>query len=290
MESRNNDIGINFMNHSQSSNHLTFINKGYKPSNSHKWGPGVRDIYALHYITRGKGVLETRYGTYQLKTGDSFIIFPHMEIYYYPDSQDPWEYVWVEFNGDEVMQLLSWTMLSPKKPVVPVCEINLRPFYEIEDNVNDRPYKTIRSDAKLRLLLSYYMEYYPNDMVTDQTDYVGMAKNYIHNNYWKNAMKVSDIVDIVKVDRSYLFRLFKEDTGMSISAYLTKYRIQRACELLKTSDLSIKTVAYSVGYRDQLYFSKIFKKATSYAPSEYMMLPQDNPEDHRNKTHIPESL
>jgi AraC-like DNA-binding protein len=266
------DVGISSFNHSHFSNNLTFISNGHKPPNLHKWGPGVRDIFASHYIASGKGILETRHGIFSLKAGESFIIFPHMEIYYYPDLQDPWEYVWVEFKGDEAVQLLSLTMLSPNMPVVPVCQVNLKPFFDIVENAHTRPFDKIRSDAKLRLLLSYYMEYYQKETIIHETNYVVVAKNYIYNNYWKNTMRVSDIVNAAKIERSHLFRLFKEATGMSISTYLTVYRIRRACELLKSSELSIKSVAYSVGYRDQLYFSKIFKKATSHTPSEYMTL------------------
>lgn len=272
MVQQDEDLEISSFNHSHFRNNLTFISNGHKPPNLHKWGPGVRDIYALHYIASGKGVLETRHGIFSLNAGESFIIFPHMEIYYYPDLQDPWEYVWVEFNGDEAVQLLSLTMFSPDRPVVPVCQVNLKPFFDIVVNSNTMPFDKIRSDAKLRLLLSYYIEYYQKETLIRQTDYVGVAKNYIHNNYWRNTMKVSDIVNAAKIERSYLFRLFKEATGMSISTYLTVFRIRRACELLKSSDLSIKSVACSVGYRDQLYFSKIFKKATSHTPSEYMTL------------------
>lgn len=272
MVKRDEDIEISSFNHPHFSNSLTFINNGHKPPNMHRWGPGVRDIYALHYIEKGKGVLETRHGMFSLKAGESFVIYPNMEIYYYPDMADPWEYVWVEFNGEEALKLLSLTMFSPDKPVVPRCKVNLKSFFDIGANINTKPFDKIRSDAKLRLLLSYYVEYYQREIIHHQTDYVGVAKNYIHNNYWRNTMKVLDIVNATKIERSYLFRLFKEATGMSISTYVTVYRIRRACDLLKSADLSIKSVAYSVGYRDQLYFSKIFKKAMSHTPSEYMTL------------------
>ncbi|WP_039306208.1 AraC family ligand binding domain-containing protein [Paenibacillus sp. IHB B 3415] len=65
-----------------------FKANGYKPPNSHKWGPGVRDVYALHYILSGRGYLKTCQTTFLLQTGESFIIFPHMEVYYHPDPQD----------------------------------------------------------------------------------------------------------------------------------------------------------------------------------------------------------
>src|SRR5690606_2085800 len=268
----NNEIDIQSLRHSHFNNNLSFISSGHKPPNTHKWGPGVRDIFALHYIISGKGFLETRQGIFPLQAGESFLIYPHMEIYYYPDGQDPWEYVWVEFSGDEAGHLLAQTELEPSNPVLPGVDVNFMPYFNFGVNATNRRFEKIRCDAKLRLLISYYLEYYQKENIFQQADYVEEAKGYIHNNYWRDTIKVSDIVDVTKVERSYLFRLFKRETGMSISAYLTQYRINRACELLKSADLSIKSVAYSVGYRDQLYFSKVFKKITSHTPTEYMTL------------------
>lgn len=255
-----------------SNRNLNYVLGGYKPANLHKWGPGVRDVYALHYIMSGKGVLETGGKYFQLCAGESFIIFPQTEVYYYPDPDDPWEYVWNEFKGDEVPQLLAMTELTLDKPVVKNAPASLYSYYHLVWNGEAKPFEQIRSDARLRLLLSYYIQYYPKEAAVPVTDYVWLAKQYIEHNYWRSSLMVADIVKAVKIERSYLFRLFKEATGMSISGYITAYRIQRACELLKSSNLSVKSVAYSVGYHDQLYFSKVFKKATSYTPSEYMML------------------
>ncbi|MBO9597007.1 MAG: AraC family ligand binding domain-containing protein, partial [Cohnella sp.] len=104
---------------------LICVSNGYKPPNLHRWGPGVRDLYALHYIISGKGVLETRQSSFALKAGESFVIFPHEEVYYYPDPQDPWEYAWIEFKGEEAPRLLSLTELSPDNPVVSESPRNL---------------------------------------------------------------------------------------------------------------------------------------------------------------------
>ncbi len=269
---------------------LACIGSGYKPSNLHKWGPGVRDVYGLHYIISGQGTLETRNRVYQLHAGESFIIFPNNEVYYYPHPDDPWEYVWIEFSGDEAQQLLAMTELTPDQPVLPESPVNLEPLYvQIEHPITQR-YEQLRADAKLHLLLTYYMEHYPSASTRDYADYVSLAEAYIERNYWKTALTVMDIVHAVNIDRSYLYRLFKEATGLSISGYLNAYRIRRACELLQTSGLSVKSIAYSVGYKDQLYFSKRFKEATSHTPSEYATLYGTGGSRQRNSTQFPEDL
>jgi transcriptional regulator GlxA family with amidase domain len=69
-----------------------------------------------------------------------------------------------------------------------------------------------------------------------------------------------------------LNRRFKEATGKSPMQYLQQIRIENAQELLKTSNLSIAEVAFSVGYPDNSYFSAIFRKAISLSPKEYRNL------------------
>lgn len=246
-----------------------FKGNGYKPPNSHQWGPGVRDVYALHYIVSGKGYLKTCNSTFSLKTGESFFIFPDMEVYYYPDLRDPWEYCWIEFNGPEAVRLLSMINIQPDHPVVGASPQDFKPLFHMVNTVGIKPFERERSDARLHLLLSYYIEYYPNKTSSPERDYVLLARDYIESNFWKSTLSVLDVVEFVKIERSYLFRLFKEKHSISISGYLTAFRIRRACELLINSQLSINSLAYSVGYQDPLYFSKVFKKITSYTPSQY---------------------
>jgi AraC-like DNA-binding protein len=248
---------------------LICIDNGYKPSNYHKWGPGVRDLYSLHYVIDGKGYFITNNETYRLQAGQSFLIYPQTEVYYYPDYQEPWEYIWIDFKGEEVLRLLSMTNFSKLTPVSPFISYNLEPLFHIIETSGKKVFERERYNARLRLLLSYYMEYYPKPNVIIKIDHVLLTKNYIENNYWKNTLTIVDIVDYINIERTYLFRLFKEATGMSVLKYLTLYRIQRGCELLKNTELSVKSIAYSVGYKDQLYFTKVFKKLTSYSPTEY---------------------
>lgn len=251
---------------------LACVLGGHKPPNLHKWGPGIRDVYALHYIIRGQGTYRAKEHLFMLKAHESFIIFPQTEVYYYPDPDDPWEYVWIEFKGDEAGALVSLTSMRPDCPVTGKSAEDLFPLFSIMENANVKPFERLRSTAKLRLLLSYYAEYFPSLAMLHSQDYLWAAKEYIANNYWREDLTVTEIARFVSVERSYLYRLFKEATGQSVSAYVAALRMERACELLKRPELSVKAVAYSVGYHDQLYFSKVFKRATSFTPSEYKAL------------------
>lgn len=94
------------------------------------------------------------------------------------------------------------------------------------------------------------------------------ALKYIEGRYC-DSITVQDIADHLNMNRSYLHRLFKSFTGVSIQNYLLDYRIRQACILLQNTSLSVRSVAHTVTYADPLYFSRIFYQKMGISPREY---------------------
>ena len=65
------------------------------------WGPGVRTCYILHYVIKGQGTFVCKGKAYSISVGESFLIRPFEKIEYYANKNDPWFYVWLDFNGGE---------------------------------------------------------------------------------------------------------------------------------------------------------------------------------------------
>ena len=101
-----------------------------------------------------------------------------------------------------------------------------------------------------------------------QSNYVIEAIKYIQFNY-SNDISVDSIANAVGISRSHLYRVFISNLDQSPIDYLTEYRINEACNLLKNTNLSISQVAVSVGFFDQFYFSRVFKKIKKMPPSKY---------------------
>ncbi len=97
-------------------------------------------------------------------------------------------------------------------------------------------------------------------------NYMREAIQYINTKYCESIM-VQQIADHCGVDRAYLSKIFKYATGKTLQEYLIQFRIKRAKQLLKDTDLSVKYVSYSVGYNDPFTFSKVFKKQEGVSPS-----------------------
>lgn len=94
------------------------------------------------------------------------------------------------------------------------------------------------------------------------------AIQYIYDNYNKD-ISIQSTCEYLNVSESYLSHLFKEETGFTFLEYTTLYRLSMACKLLKEPNVRINEVAQAVGYRDQHYFSYIFKKNLGVSPNYF---------------------
>ena len=91
---------------------------------------------------------------------------------------------------------------------------------------------------------------------------------YIKENYMRK-ISLASVAEHVGLSSGYLCRIFKDETGGSINTYINNLRMNKAGELLSDKNSYIKEVAVAVGFEDQLYFSRLFKRYSGLTPSEY---------------------
>jgi transcriptional regulator GlxA family with amidase domain len=97
---------------------------------------------------------------------------------------------------------------------------------------------------------------------------VKRALAYLHQNYARPLARW-EIAEAVGASEDYLSRVFSRELGLSPWDYLNRYRIQRAKDLLRRTNDSIRSIAQQVGFKDQAYFSRVFRKQTGTAPNEF---------------------
>lgn len=99
--------------------------------------------------------------------------------------------------------------------------------------------------------------------------YVTMwVKDYLEKNYMR-VCSVEEMAEGIHLSPNYLRSLFKAGTGQTILEYMTDFRLQKACDLLKDKALKVKDVSLKVGYENVSYFSQIFVKRYGVTPNEY---------------------
>lgn len=106
------------------------------------------------------------------------------------------------------------------------------------------------------------------DEVQEERSVVDQLKEFIDNNINKEITRKM-LEDAVHLNRDYLNRLFKKETGVSLAEYIVEKKMETAKELLVMTDLSVGEVGYWVGYENFSYFSRYFKKITGDSPASY---------------------
>lgn len=92
---------------------------------------------------------------------------------------------------------------------------------------------------------------------------------YINDRISEPDLNVDTLSEAIGISRSQLHRRLKEIVGVSPSDYIRNIKLQKACELLRGTDVDVAQVAYSLGFNAQSHFSTLFKKYTGMTPSEY---------------------
>ena len=242
----------------------------------HSYGPDTRSEYLLHYVLKGHGTFTCADKTYKINEHDAFLILPEEVTTYCADSQDPWTYVWIGFNGTKAEDCLRQAGFTG--------DFRVRHFQNseyISERVNDilnAHHLTYAHDlirqSNLMLLLSEmiqeYQEIAPQTRLTEypHQTYVEYATEFIEWHLHEN-IKVTDIANYVGLDRSYLTKLFKKTFDLSPQDYLINLRLSKAATLLKTTDHTISQIAEMVGYNTSLAFTKAFKSKYSISPGAY---------------------
>jgi AraC-like DNA-binding protein len=241
----------------------------------YSWGPAVKDHYKLHYVHSGKGILRIENETYKINAGQVFLIPPNIISYYQSDEEEPWCYYWAAFNGANAQSYLRRANLSNSNPVVNCDKDGLivECFNQMFEGSQMKNSGDMRLLSYLYMFFAILIEYSSTDQgkrkVTGQNNiYIAKAIDLIESNYSGN-INISEIADLLGLNRKYFSRIFKESVGISPQNFLIEFRLNKACDLMKNSSLSVGEISRSIGYDDQLLFSKVFKKFKGVSPSIY---------------------
>jgi AraC-like DNA-binding protein len=255
----------------------TLFQYGWEQCNAlHSYGPAVRNHYLFHYVFSGKGYLSSNDSAgntkvYTVEAGQGFLICPGQVNTYYADENQPWEYAWLEFDGVKALEFVETAGLGYDHPIY---KIKSREFAEmirtemmyIVDNpyasaINQIGHHYLFFDALIRGTDTKKSTKYGNM----KDFYVKEAISFIELNY-SFPITVEDVAIFCNLNRNYLGKLFKDSTNQTLQHFLMSYRMNRASELLKLSDLTINEISKRCGYQNQLHFSRAFKNIFGVSP------------------------
>ena len=246
---------------------------------SHSFGPAARNHYLFHLCLSGTGTLfanntKGELITYQVKSGQGFMLFPNQICTYIADHEIPWEYVWVEFDGLRVKESIDSAGLTQNNPIYRSRHKNIAETMKSEllylvNHKDESPFHLI---GHLYLFIDSLIRSSSSTQIGSGNSlrdfYIKEAFSFIEQNF-QNDISIEDIAACCGLNRSYFGKIFHQNMGKTPQEFLMSYRMTKATELLKLTELSIADVGNAVGYPNQLHFSRAFKNIYGLSPRQW---------------------
>lgn len=232
---------------------------------NHTYGPEIRNHYLFVLVDKGFAEkyddTNTHFGEHDL-----LVMCPNTRIHY--KALTPWSISWLGLYGETVKEYMDLLGVTPQNPILHISLYNelktvMDRIYAVSDNTT--------FSAKLHiagLVYEFFSVLMSNSTVNQKTNLTDSALRIIDYSFCEN-ISVNQIAARLNIDPAYFSRKFAEDIGIGPKKYILQKRIERAKELLHTTDASVFEISNSVGYSDQFYFCRIFKKIVGISPSQF---------------------
>ena len=227
--------------------------------------------YSAHFILEGKGVFTKDGVSSELCAGQGFLITPNTSCIYVADEKEPWKYIYVSFRGADDDALVHNAGLDENNVIFefPLDEDMIHDIYAMHRAGKKNEARGYDVTGYFLLVMSRLVK--AAKYVTGERQgefYVKKAKKFIEDHY-SEPLNVSDIAQNLRLDRTYLYRLFIKHEGISPSEYLLNVRLKAAERTLENAELSIREAAINAGFGNISYFYKRFTEKFGISPKQY---------------------
>lgn len=240
-------------------------------SNKYYWENKNRQpFYLFQYTLNGSGSLKADNQIHTIKKGDAFFLkTPNDDIYYFDDEKNeaPWKFVYIIFEGQSAFSYYNYIIshfgnifhLSEYDPAVKL-------LLDLHNNAkNGLISNAFLADSEVFRFLCLLCD---TNSRNQQLTIVSKAKEYMEKNF-ALPITLAQTAEQLGVSQSHLSREFTKHTGEQPIHYLSKIRIEKAIQMLISTDMNLNKISRLCGFSDRNYFCKVFKKYIKLSPGEF---------------------
>ena len=246
---------------------------GYYPeAKQHSMHRVEHDDYLLMYCVGGEGELWQDEHHFNVAAGDLLILPPKMAHYYAAKTDDPWSVYWVHFRGSHSESYFAHLGLSYHSFVLrSLCDITLQAELKSLVETAEGAYGLgawVHCSSKLRLFMTHIERLAAERDRDDQQVPVERVTEYMKENIGEH-LSLEQLASVARLSKFYFARKYKSITGFAPLQHFAQLKIDQACLLFDSTNLTISEVAYQLGFDDPLYFSRVFRKFVGIPPGKY---------------------
>lgn len=225
--------------------------------------------FLMVYTVSGKGRLLYESKEYILSKGNVFLINCMNHHYYESSKEEPWEILWIHFNGTNAMSFYDelakngFSLLMPEDSFL--IESTIRRIISLHKK-KDVHRELITNNLIINLLTELILLSMPKDYFNhNMPGFINNIKNKLNHEYNKR-INLDDLAVEFNISKFHMAKEFKKHTGTTINEYLIDQRISRAKELLKYSEQPVSEIAYNCGMNNVSHFINLFKEREGVTP------------------------
>jgi AraC-like DNA-binding protein len=226
------------------------------------------------YCIEGRGWCKLNERTYDVEEGNALFIPANTPHVYGADQDAPWSICWAHVKGQNVSSYLDALGVTPTSPTLHVPDTGLvvEAFEEVYAHVHhgfsdDRLLGISTALSRLFGALKT-SERASDDRGREREERILRSIQYMRN-HLDESCSLEELAEVARFSPSHYSHLFKEQTNTSPIRFFIRLKMQRACELLHTTNQTVAAIGQQVGYSDPFHFSRMFKKIIGKSPSEY---------------------
>ncbi len=245
------------------------------PNNYHfKWGKGrILNEYHLIYISKGSGTLEVgSRKKYPIQEGDVFLLFPEQWHRYKPNFNIGWTEYYVGFSGEIIQSILNNKFINADEPIYKVGyndEIINSIMNIINHAKNEKTFYQQYISSEIINLLGKIIYISKNKSVEKLIETSMQKAKLIISQSLEKDINTSQICAELNMSYSKFRKAFKEYVGISPGQYRMQLKINKAKELLRTTDDSLKELSIQLGFKNEYHFNTFFKNHVCISPGRY---------------------
>ncbi len=243
------------------------------------WDKGrILNEFQINYISEGQGIFENTTDKTTIKAGSLIIVRKEQWHRYRPETKNGWTENFIGFDGELASHFLEINKVLHGAVVIP-CGLHeeiIDTYYRIFTLVKEEKpgFQQIASGLIIKLI-GYIVAFQKQRQFEgkDIEKTIENAKFYIRQNIETN-IDLQVLSQKLDIGYSYFRKMFKIYTGLSPRQYCIDLKIMRAKELILSTNLTIKEIAYKLSFDSIHYFSRFFKLKTGVSPSSLRTNPK----------------
>lgn len=247
---------------------------GHPRSYEFAWQRGrVLNEYQIVYIHTGEGEFESRLtGPRPIGSGTAMLLFPGVWHRYRPALSVGWEEYWVGFAGEDADRLQRRGFVAAEEPILKTGqhELILHGFTTLIDRMRSEPigFEQLLA-AGVWEILAAVLSATREQQTGSRLHHLIRRAKLILEDQSQGLPIIGNLAGQLGLSVSRFQHAFKQLTGLSPYQYHLQVKIQRAEEMLRGADLSVKQIAQVLQFRSVYHFSTLFKRKTGLSPSQY---------------------